>query len=342
MILRRGYLTFASDSGRRNDTLRAALTAVSHKQKLQQIYKPVLGGLKPGMLEYDKRARSARGFLLKYPLFTVSEVERAYINRNREKLVNLQQQRDRIKVPPMQEMKLLQIQLVHQSSVIEGNRLKVGDSEIVYQLTKDGAELNEMLPRLTTDLPTDELRASVVDVRNHFRALDYTMSQISVDKLSEQQIQELHRMLFKDTPQEKAFYWGQLCQAGDYRLLTMRSYGYDTVFPGPLEVPFLMNRLIAWHHDRLLSLPDVIHCCQLFLKFLHIHPFMDGNGRIARLLLTAALQHHGYPPVVFYDSQKLVRNQYLDSIADAHEGQPGAFYDLVLRVLEDAYLAYSK
>jgi Fic family protein len=98
-----------------------------------------------------------------------------------------------------------------------------------------------------------------------------------------------------------------------------------------------MKQFFLWKSLRWKTMdPDaaVIYSCQVLHKFLHIRPFMDGNGRIGRLLFLLALQSHGYPPVVFYNTHGVNRKQYLDALASAQDGVPHLLYDIVISVLE--------
>ena len=68
-------------------------------------------------------------------------------------------------------------------------------------------------------------------------------------------------------------------------------------------------------------------------RFVAIHPFLDGNGRVARLLMNLYLIRHGYPPVIV---QKEDRKRYYDALRQADEGDYGPFTLFIAHAVNDA------
>jgi Fic family protein len=98
------------------------------------------------------------------------------------------------------------------------------------------------------------------------------------------------------------------------------STGEMFYFASPEETPAKMNDLLKWYKDETeqgeshpLILASLFH-----YRFVRIHPFDDGNGRMSRLLMNLILMKHGYPPVIIETSLK---NHYLDALqyADAED-----------------------
>jgi len=91
--------------------------------------------------------------------------------------------------------------------------------------------------------------------------------------------------------------------------------------PNPLKVPQLMNDYIHWLHTAK-DHPAKI-ACEAHYKLVTIHLFVNGNGRIARLLMNLILSQAGYPPAIIQNEE---RGDYIESIEDAQLG--GSLTDL--------------
>jgi len=80
------------------------------------------------------------------------------------------------------------------------------------------------------------------------------------------------------------------------------------VFPNPMKIPDLMEEFGQWLSEAAASAEAAI---EAHLRLVSIHPFSDGNGRTARLLMNLLLTKDGYPPLVVRPED---RADYLDSI----------------------------
>ncbi len=98
-------------------------------------------------------------------------------------------------------------------------------------------------------------------------------------------------------------------------------------YASPQEIPALMGDLMNWYNENLIAKTDAIEIAALFhYKFVRIHPFDDGNGRIARLIMNYILMRNGYPPVIIKSSEK---NKYLFALHRADVGDERSFIDYV-------------
>ena len=93
-------------------------------------------------------------------------------------------------------------------------------------------------------------------------------------------------------------------------------------YPPPQEVPIRMQELMEWYRDEQTALHPVTLAAMFHYKFVCIHPFDDGNGRVSRLLMNYILLAHKLPPVVIKSSDK---QNYLHALHLADTGQYEAF-----------------
>ena len=96
--------------------------------------------------------------------------------------------------------------------------------------------------------------------------------------------------------------------AGKYSTLPRRIAGSPVVFPNPVRIPDLMRDLGAWL-ERAPAIPSAAF--EGHFRLTAIHPFADGNGRTARLLMNLLLIRGGYPPVAVRPED---RKAYLDAL----------------------------
>lgn len=211
----------------------------------------------------------------------------------------------------------LRIDWTYNSNALEGNTLTYGETAFFLRegLTSEGKPLKDYL-----------------EAKNHAEAIDYLQEFVMENrKLTEGFIKELHALLMKGIE----FTWakgggGQIVKKplspGKYKtrpnhVLTFT--GKIHYYIDPLHVTGEMEKLISW-----LDKAEKIHCVEkaaiLHYKFVAIHPFDDGNGRLARLLMNLILMQGGYFPCVIKNTS---RKKYLECLAVADEG--GGFNDFV-------------
>jgi len=208
------------------------------------------------------------------------------------------------------------IELTYTSNAIEGNTLSRAETALVLEkgITVDGKTLQEHLEAV-----------------NHAQAFDWIMQRINTTQqdLTERTILELHQLILQKVDDTNA---------GRYRTVPVRIAGSTVIMPNAMKVPELMEEFVSWLQttkDNPLILAVDAH-----LKLVSIHPFVDGNGRTARLLMNLLLMQVGYPPAII---QKEERKQYISSIEKAQLGGSLAdyyalMYEAVNRSL-DIYLA---
>jgi hypothetical protein len=104
-------------------------------------------------------------------------------------------------------------------------------------------------------------------------------------------------------------------------------------FASPEETPGRMTDLVDWYRaeEAAPTLHPVALAAEFHYRFVRIHPFDDGNGRMSRLLMNLILLRHGYPMTVI---QAADRNRYLAALAEADAGEPEPFLRFIIENVE--------
>jgi Fic family protein len=174
------------------------------------------------------------------------------------------------------------IGLTWASNAIEGNSLTEMETKILLEdgLTIGGKPLRDALEAV-----------------GHSLAYDYMFSLIGERSITVDDIKNLHRLFFKNIDEARAGVW---------RDINIIVTGSDYEFPAHDELEELMGELERWIENVRHTMHPVRFAAMLHLKFVTIHPYVDGNGRVARLLINTALIQDGYmlaiiPPVLRHD-----------------------------------------
>jgi Fic family protein len=165
---------------------------------------------------------------------------------------------------------------------------------------------------------------------NHIRALTYiaTLADKTPQDITQHTILAIHGHILAHINDS---------YAGRYRNIPVRITGSSVVMPNPLKVPSLMDEYISWLHttkDHPVKIASEAH-----YKLVTIHPFIDGNGRTARLIMNLILSQAGYPPAIIQNEE---RRAYIESIEKAQlGGSLTDFHTLITQSIErslDIYL----
>ena len=112
--------------------------------------------------------------------------------------------------------------------------------------------------------------------------------------IDESMILRLHAIQHKDTFHE----------AGQFRKVNVRVGNY--ICPDWKEVPALISKFLAWYADAKRTLHPFELAALVHLKFVRIHPFRDGNGRVSRLLMNFILLKNNYPLLNIFNDEKML------------------------------------
>jgi Fic family protein len=206
------------------------------------------------------------------------------------------------------------IELTYSSNAIEGNTLSAVETTLVIEhgLTIGGKPLKDHLEAL-----------------DHYDAIRYVRELArGQSTLMESDIRNLHRLVMQRSAPEIA---GSYATASRY----VRTETGRHSFPSPAEVPPLMNDLSSWLATAAAT-PDTAF--EAHLRFVGIHPFNDGNGRTARLLMNLIMIRAGYPPVAIRPEDRV---DYIKALQrdQADEGA-GDFFSLLYKRLDETLTEY--
>lgn len=125
-------------------------------------------------------------------------------------------------------------------------------------------------------------------------------------ELTEFNVKSIHGLILKNNDSKNA---------GKYRQKNVLISGTEHIPPKHFKIQELMSDMIEEYKKVWSDLHPVISASLLHGEFVKIHPFVDGNGRVARLLLNFELMRNGYPPIVIKKEQRL---EYYEALDTAH------------------------
>ena len=189
-----------------------------------------------------------------------------------------------------------EIEMTYNSNAIEGNTLTLKETYWVIQqgITVKGKPLKDHL-----------------EAKNHQEALDFLYELVqhrNASTVSEHLITNFHSLVIQDIDKRIA---------GQYRTRDVFITGADHKPPLSIEVPSKMSELVKWARSNIKKMNVVEFSAILHHKFVHIHPFEDGNGRTGRLLMNVFLMAYGFPLVII---RKNDRQKYYRVLAEADSG----------------------
>lgn len=207
--------------------------------------------------------------------------------------------------------------MTYNSNAIEGNSLTLRETFLVIH---EGITIKNKPLK-------DHLEAT-----NHKEALDFLYDLVDHEKnntISQHLIKSLHQLVTQNIEKE----W-----AGKYRNGPVRITGTPHQPPSALDVPHHMDELIRWASANQKKLHPIELAALLHHKFVHIHPFFDGNGRTGRLIMNILLMQKGYPLAIILKND---RKRYYRVLQEADDNNPKPLVEFLARAVErslDIYL----
>lgn len=137
-------------------------------------------------------------------------------------------------------------------------------------------------------VPKEKSLREINEVINHKKAFDYILNYNG--DITKEFILELHRSVIMNTLRQDL-----ISQSGRYR--TVQVFVGRSIPPNPLEVPNQMARLLKWYSVNKKKLHSLVLASYFHTEFEKIHPFVDGNGRVGRLLMNFILYKNKFPMI---------------------------------------------
>jgi Fic family protein len=208
----------------------------------------------------------------------------------------------------------LVLRWTYHSNAIEGNTLTLRETKVVLEGITVGGKL----------------------LREHFEAINHRDAIVYVEDLVQRnepftawQIRNIHQLVLKNIDDENA---------GRYRTINVVIAGAQHIPPDALHVPQQMHDFVTWHSTDAQHLHPVERAARVHADIVKIHPFVDGNGRTARLLMNLELLKESFPAVVLPVEQRL---RYYAALDEVHvHGNDAPFLALIVDCLEQSFATY--
>lgn len=214
----------------------------------------------------------------------------------------------------------------YHSNSLEGNSLTYGETKalILFGITAQGKPLKDHF-----------------EITGHDEAIKWIEDIIKEEiPLTENFIRELNLLILKEPSYTKAVTLDnqptqKRIEPGKYKTMpnhVLTRTGETFYFASPEETPARMYDLIEWFREKKpdVEINPVVLAAEFHYKFILIHPFDDGNGRTARILMNFILMQHGYPPVIIKTEDK---ENYYSVLRQADAGILESFIEYIAQNL---------
>lgn len=205
------------------------------------------------------------------------------------------------------------LEWTYHSNALEGNPLSLSETSFFIRegLTSKGKPLSAYL-----------------ETSNHFEALEYLDSVVQQkSEITAFLLREYHAMLFKRIDKiaigsgpdrrETTIVGGEYKRENNH---VIQLDGKILEFTDALQVPGEIEALSEWYSKEGCSLHPIDQAAIFHHRFVRIHPFLDGNGRVARLMMNTILMQQGFTPAIIPVEEK---QRYLEALQAADSGDYG-------------------
>jgi Fic family protein len=206
------------------------------------------------------------------------------------------------------------IEYTYDSNAIEGNTLTLQETKLVIEegITINGKSIPETL-----------------EAKNHPEAIKFIENLVTgKNEIDEETVLHTHKLIMSNIAED----------AGHYRTAGVKIAGANFMPPPSLEVKPAINALLKWLEENPEEYTPIELAAVFHHRFVQIHPFTEGNGRTARLLMNAILMKNGYPFITIVPKRD--RPKYLKALLEADLGNTSALVNFVARCVERALDTY--
>ncbi len=172
---------------------------------------------------------------------------------------------------------------------------------------------------------------------NHQEAISFIeeLANIDTKEITLTDIKNIHQLVLKGVDNKNE---------GAYRAQNVgavKSDGEIHSFTQPLKIEEEMNEFIEWLYSQTIEEPMLL-AALVHLKFVSIHPFIDGNGRTARLLMNLVLLQNGYPQAIIKVSNRAAYIQAVEKYQQSSDNNYNDFYKVILQSVNESLDLYLK
>jgi Fic family protein len=205
------------------------------------------------------------------------------------------------------------IGLTYSSNALEGNTLTETETKVILEdgLAIGGKTMKEHF-----------------EVVGHSQAYDFMWSKAQDDHFTESDIRELHHLFYYRIDEKNA---------GSYRTVPVCISGTDFEFPKPSWLATLMDKFIQEIPELRKQYHPVEFAAMVHVRFINIHPFIDGNGRTARLLMNLVLLQNGYPITII---PPIMRSAYISTIQQTNKNNITPFLHFISEMVYESSKEY--
>lgn len=207
------------------------------------------------------------------------------------------------------------IEWTYNSNAIEGTSLSLRETELIIEhgLTIKGKPLKEHFEAINH-------KDAILFVEDLIKKGKFTIDQLL--------IRQINQLVMKEIDTENA---------GRYREVEVKITGSIFQPSPPAVVPVKMRQFEQWFAEKESRKELIDYAALAHFQLVDIHPFIDGNGRTARLLMNLILMAKGFPPTVI---SKNDRQKYYRVLDAAHKGELKPFVDFIGRNVERSLTWY--
>lgn len=207
------------------------------------------------------------------------------------------------------------IGLTYSSNALEGNTLTLIETKVIIEdgLTIGGKSLIE-----------------IDEATGHARAFDFIFDLIKIENVTLEDIKKIHKLFYQNIDPDNA---------GIFRKQKVFISGMDVTLPNPEQIEGMMKQFEKDLINLKCKLHPIAYAATIHNKFVTIHPFMDGNGRTARLLMNLILMKAGYSITII---PPIFRTDYISAAYQGNKGNDEPFINLLSSMVYESQKEYLK